>query len=95
MYSLLTAAMIIKRDSSDIQVINCDFIENYSTEYGGGIYLEENNINILLSGCTFSGNYAIQGGGAVYSHMDNYDIRIRDCIFENNEVGVTANGGVR
>ncbi len=55
-------AMIHVTQNSKLEVVDCEFIENYSFDRGGIIYSEFNNSNVLVVNTRFLRNSGFQGG---------------------------------
>ena len=63
--------------------------EDGDENYGGAIYLEQENVHVKK--CVLTNNYAAQYGGGIYNYND--DNMIDNCTITNNEAGV-AGGGI-
>ena len=84
--------LLNSRSGAFLQIADCAFIENNSTESGGATYIEKyGDISIIRS--DFSNNFATSFGGSIYllnSRSGNL-LQIADCFFiENNS---TESGG--
>lgn len=80
------------------EIIDCRFLGNSATFYGGGAYI--NGFNLTMTNCLFSGNNSVgpnaRGGGlALYATLANGttldDVRVTNCTFADNFA--TAIGG--
>ena len=47
------------------ELTNCTFIDNFAKEYGGAIFIPNNEMRIF--GSVFTNNTALDGGGAIYT----------------------------
>ncbi|MCB0531492.1 MAG: T9SS type A sorting domain-containing protein [Lewinellaceae bacterium] len=79
-----------KEASAEVQVNNCQFLENTAENSGGGFY--SNQSSVAFSNCQFAGNSCKNSGGGMYFNNETgSDLKIgfTDCSFKNN----TANHG--
>ena len=84
--------LISSQTKSLMEIIDCIFFENNSTELGGAIYFQTLSGNTSILRSNFINNYA-SNGAAIYtfSSQSNSLMEIADCtFFENNS---TYNGG--
>lgn len=79
----------IGNNNENIQIINCDFIENSGFE-SGGLALGSDNLDITLENLYFRGNIAFSTGGAMSIGNRNVDFYMSGCYFLNN---VSPEGG--
>jgi hypothetical protein len=71
--------------SSSLQVDDCVFQDNSSTEYGGAVTVWLANGPVGITGCLFENNSASSFGGAVViTQWADNDIIISDCSFIDN-----------
>lgn len=61
---------------------NCEFRENFSYQFGAGLYVH-NGVATIATGCRFVGNVATTDGGGAYSRSAHGAILI-DCVFDEN-----------
>ena len=81
-------AKIFNISSSDVTIMNINFIKGNSTKMGGAILW--NGDNGKLTGCNFTQNqecsdYSDYGGGAIYWNGDNG--KLTGCNFTQNQAG--------
>jgi hypothetical protein len=76
---------------SNIELVNCNFTDNWSMSYGGGaVYISDSNLS--ATNCQFAENTAIGSrsdmyGGAIYvgnTYLRNVNIAITDSYFTDN-----------
>lgn len=78
-------------ENSDLIVIGCDFINNTSDMYGGGMFCTSQG-NVMLSLSTFVGNSTSHhGGGLRVAQLESCSIS--ECLFEDN-TAVKFGGGL-
>ncbi len=65
---------------SEIEILECDFLDNEG-EYGGGA-IQISHSAPLIQGCFFRGNYA-SDGGAIFNRLGGSPL-IEDCLFIDN-----------
>ncbi len=70
-------------------VKDCSFTGNYSTQYGGALYLSNSYTDIVNS--SLAGNTSAQLGGAIYSQPGSY-FHLTNTTFTNNTADV--GGGI-
>ncbi|MCA9413376.1 MAG: right-handed parallel beta-helix repeat-containing protein, partial [Candidatus Omnitrophica bacterium] len=61
--------LTITGDSSDISIVDCDFIDNEAAKRGGGVS-GFGPRNVYFVGCLFQGNRAEEGGGLYFSYTN-------------------------
>eukprot|EP01117_Protostelium_nocturnum_P016085 TRINITY_DN6306_c0_g1_i1.p1 TRINITY_DN6306_c0_g1~~TRINITY_DN6306_c0_g1_i1.p1 ORF type:complete len:1018 (-),score=183.69 TRINITY_DN6306_c0_g1_i1:3-3056(-) len=73
-------------------IYSCQFTNNYSQRFGGGIYLQKGNL--FLTGCLFSGNKAEIEGTDLWTNAEN--VIIKDTTFQvtqcNGKSSITSTG---
>ena len=83
------------------RVINCNYINNYASSFGGGLYIFFSGYtfhNASVENCTYHSNMANLGGGGLMSIGTRGSISMArtlyytSCHFENNSASV--GGGV-
>ncbi|MHC4741337.1 MAG: choice-of-anchor Q domain-containing protein [Planctomycetota bacterium] len=67
--------------------VNCLFADNFATDRGGGMYVDESYIDV--KNCVFINNTALAEGGGIYN--DDAYARIMNCMISGNFAG--RNGG--
>jgi predicted outer membrane repeat protein len=69
-------------------MFDCNFIDNYGTNSGGGIAWK-NNKKLTILHCYFKGNSGNMYGGGIFSVDDSsiINITIELCVFEKNKAG--------
>ena len=72
----------------DSEIINCTFINNVASDYGGAVYNYYNLKNIIK--CTFINNSVINGGSVVHTYGKTMDIS--NSIFVGNAGGDIIGG---
>ena len=82
--------------SGHMDLIHCNFYDNFSNKDGGAIYQRQSagfSVWLTMEDCTFNNNRTYNKGGAVY--VSGGHIRhINDCYFEGNECfGEDSRGG--
>ena len=89
----------------DVNVDNCDFINNYAGRFGGAFYAYHavGNADVTFTKCTFDNNTAARSGGAIsttlfsvnYENLGNVykNWAITDCKFTNNK-GILSAGAL-
>ena len=89
----------------DVNVDNCDFINNYAGRFGGAFYAYHavGNADVTFTKCTFDNNTAGRSGGAIsttlfsvnYENLGNVykNWAITDCKFTNNK-GILSAGAL-
>ena len=82
-------ARIFDINPHNIILKNIRFINGYSTQSGGAIYVEGDDTLEIIN-CNFMNNTAGVHGGAIYLENSNAS-KITSCYFANNTAGV--NGG--
>jgi predicted outer membrane repeat protein len=75
---------------SNIRVIKCSFINNYTRNGGDGAGMCNWHTSTILSECTFIGNSSRGEGGGVYNDRRS-TVQMRDCLFIGNSA--YKNGG--
>ena len=77
----ITASLV----NSLIEIMNCFFRENNSTNYGGAIYMEKSG-NTSIKKSSFSNNLVFINGAAIhlFASLSNSLIEIIDCVFMDN-----------
>jgi hypothetical protein len=79
-------------NKSSIELVNCDFTDNWSMSYGGGaLYIQDSNLS-AITGCKFTGNTALGAGsglrgGAIYIErpvLKNDNLLISGSDFTDN-----------
>ena len=75
-----------------VNVFNCDFIENVASEFGGGFRTESQdaNFHLTVEDCLFEGNNAFDDGGGLEVAQFNgagCELEIRNAEFLNNTSG--------
>ena len=73
-------------DHITLEIINCNFYENYSNDGGGAIFNKRSDL--ILSGCNIYNNFAGSGGG-IYARDDCHLIfdETNQCNIYNNYAG--------
>lgn len=86
--------------TSDLEVYNCRFINNFARSGGGGVYNNGNSggtATITINNSTFDGNRVTDlGGGAIYNHgyiNSAASLTVNSCLFENNQATSNSQGG--
>jgi len=81
---------------ADLELTRCQFVDNTSGRWGGGVYCFAYLTGIvLIDDCVFEGNGAAEdGGGLVVANHANLGITVSDCEFVGNQATVTG-GAVR
>ncbi|MBX7076904.1 MAG: Ig-like domain repeat protein [Methanobacteriaceae archaeon] len=85
------AGSVLYTEESNLQVINCNFINNTAIGGAAAIYSKGNSLNIINS--TFANNAAKGtniGGGAIYCENN---LNVTDSTFENNSIGGYTGAG--
>lgn len=87
---------IITPGTSSLSIRNCQFIENVSATYGGGVALNfgagsETTASIIFEGNSIIGNTGLNAGGMYIGGGSKYS-PIKDCIFRDNTCTDTSNG---
>jgi predicted outer membrane repeat protein len=78
-----TGGLLIGSYNGDVQVTDCEFIENVGSD-GGGINLGSGNENLDFLRLRFIGNVAGSTGGGMTIGSSNSDLNLIDCFFERN-----------
>jgi len=79
--------------TSTLSIKNCQFIENVSTDYGGGVALNFGAAaTTIFEGNSIIGNTGLNAGGMYIGFGGKY-APIKDCIFRDNKCTDTSNGG--
>ena len=83
--------------SEKFEAINCQFVDNTASNYGGAISSRECwDTSLLLEGCLFDNNEASNEGGALDlgngNTTNNTTTIVKDSIFNNNR-SLMGNGG--
>ena len=77
-------------------VLNCSFLTNTASEYGGGLYVISygDHSSVQLTSCSFIGNTASEGGGGldVFSYGDHSSVQLTSCSFIGNSA--VRGGGI-
>src|SRR6056297_568178 len=105
-YSSGSSGGAIYYNANDLEIINCNFIDNGKTSteekrtnQGGSVWLRRindyhaNDVSYKIKDCSFSGNAATDLGGAVYIYntLDDFPVTVENCAFTDNES--TEKGG--
>lgn len=82
--------------TSSLSIKNCQFIENVSATYGGGVALNfgagsETSATIIFEGNSIIGNSGVNAGGMYIGGGSKYS-PIKDCVFRDNKCTDTSNG---
>ncbi|MAB83366.1 MAG: hypothetical protein CMJ24_08015, partial [Phycisphaerae bacterium] len=81
-------------DSCDVLVVECEFIDNSASAYGGGIagdYQADNTVTLI--DCLFAGNDALQGGAGWFNNNSGGGVTATGCRFESN-IAFSRGGGL-
>lgn len=62
-----------KEMTSNAQIINCEFINNYASNNGGAISSVGGRVNV--QNCLFDKNQALDRGGAIFSKLGSFNIK--------------------
>ncbi len=76
--------------NSNAGIVDCTFLNNFSSDYGGGVELD--NSDPLVLRCIFSGNISDHGGGI---DINNSDLQITNCLFQGNRADYGGGVGTR
>ncbi|MBW1982209.1 MAG: hypothetical protein JRJ12_13410 [Deltaproteobacteria bacterium] len=76
-------ALFIKTGEAAVIVDTCEFSQNFTSAWGGGVYITSHTADISLSGNVFSGNTGHYGGG-VYSNSYSGTAALTNNTFSNN-----------
>ena len=72
----------------NITIENSTFLNNYATLRGGGLGVENpdiDNLNFEINNCTFKGNYAARGSGIFLNALGDFNtFNIEDCTIDSN-----------
>jgi len=80
-------------DTSQLELIDCSFVENTAAREGGGIYVDSSAFfPTVMIGCDIRGNEALTDGGGVSNHATEADVVI-NCLFSGN-VAADSGGGL-
>ena len=71
----------IYQEDGKLYCENVEFLNNYSEDHGGAVYINTDDATWLI-GCTFRSNTADDDGGAIY--MDNDKLYMESCTVTNN-----------
>ena len=86
----LNKSKIFKITNAVLTLININFVNGFSKDFGGAINLINSSLEII--NCTFSYNNAYMTGGAI--NLYNSNLTITESIFKfNNAKGIYASGG--
>lgn len=77
--------------NSNIEIYNCEFIDNHSDQYGGAIYI--NGGNLKINNSIITGNSGRSGGGILFQ---GDQLNISNSEITNNEIsnGYGNGGGI-
>jgi hypothetical protein len=70
------------RDTSNVTLVNCNFIKNKMRGYGGGVFVQRYS-NVNFYNCSFYRNIGMwydRGGGAISVYGDSSTVEINNCI---------------
>lgn len=76
--------------NSNAGIVDCTFLNNFSSDYGGGVELD--NSDPLVLRCIFSGNISDYGGGI---DINNSDLQIINCLYHGNRADYGGGIGIR
>ncbi len=68
-------------------ILNCRFVGNYTTSYGGGLGA---GASAVVVNCIFTGNFATYGGGGLWTTG-----LVANCVFTGNDAGISLGGKAR
>jgi len=77
--------------ATDVNIIDCNIINNRAETSGGGVYFGGEN-NTLLFNCLITDNFANRGGGGISANRYS-DVNIVNCTIVGN-TGLEYGGGV-
>jgi len=72
--------IFVENSTSNAQIIDCKFINNTASIYGGAIYSVGGITSV--ENCYFEGNDGNQRGGGIYSRLGN--LKVSNCEFKSN-----------
>lgn len=74
---------------SNVEIVNCEILDNNSDNWGGGIFL--NSGSLTLRDCILAGNQGASGGGILFQ---GYQLKIMNTKIRNNTItNATGSGG--
>ena len=85
----INASRIFYIQTDNVVIKNINFINGYSENNGGAVFLSIDSDDCNFINCTFSHNSAQDEGGAVYGSFSS-NVTFINCIFKNNHA---VNGG--
>lgn len=78
--------------TSSLKILNCQFIENISLAYGGGVALNFGSAaTTIFEGNSLIGNVGLNAGGMYIGYGGTY-APMKNCIFRDNKCTDTSNG---
>ena len=72
--------IFVENSTSNAQIVDCKFINNTASTYGGAIYSVGGITNV--KNCYFENNDGNNRGGGIYSRLGN--LKVSDCKFKDN-----------
>ena len=75
-----------------MDIHNCSFLSNDSSDYGGAIAANSGNYNMNFTNCRFRDNVALNYGGGIALLSDNRYLNMTECSFESNIAGLAGGG---
>lgn len=89
-----------KTSESSPSIINCIFVNNKATKWGGAMFNDAQAssalINVSYENCRFEENTAVEHGGALMNFSANggmYTADYLNCLFANNHQSGSGHGG--
>jgi hypothetical protein len=86
-------ASIYMDKTVDIQIYNCNFINEYA-QYGGSIYMDYYCDNVVISNSIFRNCAASRGGGGMYIYLYNDNLNIAGSTFDSCSTSSNRGGGI-
>jgi len=83
----------INVNSSGLNLLNSTISTNYSSTYGGGIYIQGYGENLFIENCSITGNIANSSGGGIYTEYNpQNNVTIENSSINGNSSGSSGGG---
>ena len=89
--ALTGGAVHFGSSSSNVEIVFCDFFDNFAVEMAGGLYIGSFNFKFAFMNVSFWNNTAYNGGG-LFVNNENVDFTMNHCSFHGNIVGGVGGG---